>query len=307
MRRKLITLRRIISSGTKNFIRNSWLSIAAIAVMVVAVIIILSSIVMNVATRHTIQELSKNIKIAVYFLPETEEENILQLKQDFENDNRVDQVTYISSEDAQKTFIESNKDDQQLLQGLALIGGNSLPASIEVSVNNLDNINAVAEIAKQDQYKDITEDVNVGKQDVQQTISDASKVQKFITRASIIAASIFIAVSILIIFNTIRMAIFTRSEEIRTEKLLGATRSYIKGPFLVESAIYGIISGVIGAGVVLATIRVINQTDFQYTKEYFAQPKIMALCLAGSIIFGVLVGVFSSSLAMGKYLRLKRW
>lgn len=307
MRRKLITLRRIISSGTKNFIRNSWLSIAAIAVMVVAVIIILSSIVMNVATRHTIQELSKNIKIAVYFVPDTEEENILQLKQDFENDNRVDEVTYVSSEDAQKTFIESNKDDQQLLQGLALIGGNSLPASLEVSVNNLDNINAVAEIAKQDQYKDITEDINVGKQDVQQTINDASKVQKFITRASIIAASIFIAVSILIIFNTIRMAIFTRSEEIRTEKLLGATRSYIKGPFLVESAIYGIISGVIGAGVVLATIRVINQTDFQYTKEYFAQPKIMALCFAGSIIFGVLVGVFSSSLAMGKYLRLKRW
>jgi cell division transport system permease protein len=307
MKRKLITLRRIISSGAKNFIRNSWLSIAAIAVMVVAVIIILSSIVMNIATRHTIQELSKNIKIAVYFVPDTEEEPILQMRQDFENDNRVDEVTYVSSEDAQKSFIESNKDDQQLLQGLALIGGNSLPASIEVSVTNLDNINAVADIARQEQYKDITEDINVGKQDVQQTINDASKVQKFITRASIIAASIFIAVSILIIFNTIRMAIFTRAEEIRTEKLLGATRSYIKGPFLVESAIYGIISGTVGAAVVLATIRVINQSDFQYTKDFFAQPKIMALCFAGSIIFGVFVGVFSSSLAMGKYLRLKRW
>jgi cell division transport system permease protein len=275
--------------------------------MVVAVIIILSSIVMNIATRHTIQELSKNIKIAVYFVPDTEEEPILQMRQDFENDNRVDEVTYVSSEDAQKSFIESNKDDQQLLQGLALIGGNSLPASIEVSVTNLDNINAVADIARQEQYKDITEDINVGKQDVQQTINDASKVQKFITRASIIAASIFIAVSILIIFNTIRMAIFTRAEEIRTEKLLGATRSYIKGPFLVESAIYGIISGTVGAAVVLATIRVINQSDFQYTKDFFAQPKIMALCFAGSIIFGVFVGVFSSSLAMGKYLRLKRW
>ena len=307
MKRKLITLRRIVSSGAKNFIRNSWLSIAAIAVMVVAVIIILSSIVMNIATRHTIQELSKNIKIAVYFVSDTEEEPILQMRQDFENDNRVDEVTYVSSEDAQKSFIESNKDDQQLLQGLALIGGNSLPASIEVSVTNLDNINAVADIARQEQYKDITEDINVGKQDVQQTINDASKVQKFITRASIIAASIFIAVSILIIFNTIRMAIFTRAEEIRTEKLLGATRSYIKGPFLVESAIYGIISGTVGAAVVLATIRVINQSDFQYTKDFFAQPKIMALCFAGSIIFGVFVGVFSSSLAMGKYLRLKRW
>lgn len=307
MRRKLITLRRIISSGTKNFIRNSWLSIAAIAVMVVSVIIILSSIIMNVATQHTIQELSKNIKIAVYFVPDTEEESIMQMRQAFENDSRVDEVSYISSADAQKTFIENNKDDQQLLQGLALIGGNSLPASIEVSVNNLDNINSVADIARQEQYKDITEDINVGKQDVQQTINDASKAQKFITRASIIAASIFVAVSILIIFNTIRMAIFTRAEEIRTEKLLGATRSYIKGPFLVESAIYGIISGAVGAGVVLATLRVITHEDFKYTKEFFSEPKIMALCITGSIIFGIFVGVFSSSLAMGKYLRLKRW
>lgn len=166
MRRKLITLRRIFISGTKNFIRNSWLSIAAIAVMVVSIIIILSSIVMNVATQNTISELSKNIKIAVYFLPDTEE-SIFQLKNEFENDSRVAEVSYISSEKAQNDFIETNKADQQLLQGLALIGGNSLPASLEISVNDLSLINSVADIAKQDKYKDYVEDLNVGKQDVQ--------------------------------------------------------------------------------------------------------------------------------------------
>ena len=84
MKRKLITLRRILIAGVKNFVRNSWLSIAAIAVMVVSIIIILSSIVMNVATQNTISELSKNIKVAVYFLPETEEDQIFQLKKEFE-------------------------------------------------------------------------------------------------------------------------------------------------------------------------------------------------------------------------------
>lgn len=307
MRRKLITLRRIFISGTKNFIRNSWLSIAAIAVMVVSIIIILSSIVMNVATQNTISELSKNIKIAVYFLPDTEEESIFQLKNEFENDSRVAEVSYISSEKAQNDFIETNKADQQLLQGLALIGGNSLPASLEISVNDLSLINSVADIAKQDKYKDYIEDLNVGKQDVQKTIDDAAAAQKFITRASIIAASIFVGVSILIIFNTIRMAIFTRQEEIRTEKLLGATKGYIKGPFLVESSIYGIISGIIGASIVLATIRVISHDDFTFTRDYFSEPTVMALCVIGSVIFGMLVGYISSSLAISKYLRLRRW
>ena len=133
MKRKLITLRRILIAGIKNFVRNSWLSIAAIAVMVVSIIIILSSIVMNVATQNTISELSKNIKIAVYFLPDTEEDQIFQLKKEFESDSRVAEVTYISSEKAQSDFIESNKTDQKTLQGLALIGADSLPASFCVS------------------------------------------------------------------------------------------------------------------------------------------------------------------------------
>jgi cell division transport system permease protein len=307
MKRKLITLRRILIAGVKNFVRNSWLSIAAIAVMVVSIIIILSSIVMNVATQNTISELSKNIKIAVYFLPDTEEDQIFQLKKEFESDSRVAEVTYISSEKAQNDFIETNKADQQLLQGLALIGGNSLPASLEVSVSDLSLINSVADIARQDKYKDYIEDLNVGKQDVQRTINDAANAQRFITRASIIAASIFVGVSILIIFNTIRMAIFTRQEEIRTEKLLGATRSYIKGPFLVESAIYGIVSGVVGSAIVLATVRVITHNDFAYTRNYFSDPKIMAICIVGSVLFGMIVGYISSSLAISKYLRLKRW
>lgn len=307
MKRKLITLRRILIAGVKNFVRNSWLSIAAIAVMVVSIIIILSSIVMNVATQNTISELSKNIKIAVYFLPDTEEDQIFQLKKEFESDSRVAEVTYISSEKAQNDFIETNKADQQLLQGLALIGGNSLPASLEVSVSDLSLINSVADIARQDKYKDYIEDLNVGKQDVQRTINDAANAQRFITRASIIAASIFVGVSILIIFNTIRMAIFTRQEEIRTEKLLGATRSYIKGPFLVESAIYGIISGIIGSSIVLATVRVITHSDFSYTRDFFTDPKIMALCILGSVLFGMIVGYISSSLAISKYLRLRHW
>ena len=312
VRRKLITMGRILNSGGKNFARNSWLSIAAIAVMVVSIIIILSSLILNVATHNIIAELSKNIKVSVYFVPDTEPDPINELKNDFSNNENVDSVKYISAEEAQKAFIESNKNDKQLLQGLALIGGNSLPASLEVSVKDLSKINQVGDIAKQAKYEEIVEEVSLGKTEVQKTIDRAADAQKFITRASVVAAAIFAIVSMLIIFNTIRMAIFTRQEEIRTEKLLGATPGYIRGPFLVESSIYGVSAGLIATTVVLTAAyavssKVANQPEFTTTKDFFSQPMVVVALYGGSVLFGILVGILSSAMAMSKYLKLKRW
>lgn len=312
MKRRLIILRRIYTTGLKNFIRNSWLSIAAIAVMIVSIMIILSSVIANVAMNNIITELSKNIKISVYFIPGTTEKEIFVLKEEFDNNEDVFSTRYISEEEAQQAFISNNQDDKQLLQGLALLGSSSLPASLEISVDDLSQINQVGEIARQDKFADIVEEVNLGKTDVQKTIDRAASAQKFITRASIISAGIFALVSMLIIFNTIRMAIFTRQDEIRTEKLLGATRGYIRGPFLVESSIYGVIAGTLGTALVLLGAyiignRIANQAEFNSTKEFFSDPNIIIIMFAGSILFGVLVGVVSSAMAMVKYLKLRRW
>lgn len=312
MKRKLIILRRIYTTGFKNFIRNSWLSIAAIAVMVVSIMIILTSVIANVAMNNIISELSKNIKISVYFIPGTSEKEIFVLRDDFDSNENVFSTSYISEEDAQQAFISSNQDDKQLLQGLALLGSSSLPASLEVSVDDLSKINEVGKIAEKEEYIDIVEEISLGKTDVQKTIDRAASAQKFITRASIISAAVFALVSMLIIFNTIRMAIFTRQDEIRTEKLLGATRGYIRGPFLVESSIYGIIAGTLGTTLVLfgAYIignRIANQAELSSTRDFFSEPNIIILMFASSILFGVLVGVISSAMAMVKYLKLRKW
>lgn len=312
MKRKLIILRRIYTTGFKNFIRNSWLSIAAIAVMVVSIMIILTSVIANVAMNNIISELSKNIKISVYFIPGTSEKEIFVLRDDFDSNENVFSTSYISEEDAQQAFISSNQDDKQLLQGLALLGSSSLPASLEVSVDDLSKINEVGKIAEKEEYIDIVEEISLGKTDVQKTIDRAASAQKFITRASIISAAVFALVSMLIIFNTIRMAIFTRQDEIRTEKLLGATRGYIRGPFLVESSIYGIIAGTLGTTLVLfgayiIANRIANQAELSSTRDFFSEPNIIILMFASSILFGVLVGVISSAMAMVKYLKLRKW
>ncbi|MEI6237598.1 MAG: permease-like cell division protein FtsX, partial [Candidatus Saccharibacteria bacterium] len=227
MKRKLITLRRIFVAGIKDFFRNSWLSVAATAVMVVALVIILLTLVLNVTARNAITELSKNLKISVYFKDDAKQEDINKLRTKIDQSQYVAEINFISKEQAQKQFSESFQNDQKLLEGLALVGSNSLPASLEISVSDLTKIKQVGEIPKKDDYKKIVESVSLGKTDAKKTIDRAASAQRFITLASLVAALIFVIVSMLIIFNTIRMAIFTRSEEIKIMKLIGATPGYI--------------------------------------------------------------------------------
>lgn len=312
MRRKLITLRRMFSAGMKDFSRNSWLSIAATAVMVVALIMILLTVVLNITARNAISELSKNLKVSAYLQDDAKDSNINALRREFSENRYVVDVNYISKEQAQKKFSESYQNDKKLLEGLALIGANALPASIEVSVADLSKIQEVGDIAKQDKYKDVIDSVSLGKTDAKKTIDRAAAAQRYITLASLVTAIIFGVVSMLIIFNTIRMAIFTRGEEIRIMKLIGATPGYIRGPFLIEAGMYGVIAGSIAGAVTLSLIyslggKIASQAEFAPTYTFLTQTSVVVSLFAGAILIGILVGVISSMLAMEKHLKLKHW
>lgn len=312
MKRKLITLRRIFKSGIKNFFRNSWLSVAATAVMVVALVIMLIATILNVTANNAIAELSKNLKVSIYIKEDAKKEDIETLKNALVTNEYVADVIFTSKEDAQKAFILSFQNDAKLLEGLALVGSDSLPASFDVSVRDLSKIDSIGEIAKSDTYKNVVESVTLGKTDAKKTIDRAASAQSFITLASIVAAAIFAGVSVLIIFNTIRMAIFTRAEEIRIMKLIGATPGYIRGPFLVEASMYGIIAGIIATSVVVAGVfalgdKIATQAEFSATYELFTNPVIIAAMYGAALLVGILVGVISSMLAMEKHLKLKHW
>ena len=312
MRRKLITLRRIFKSGIKNFFRNSWLSVAATAVMLVAIVIMLIATILNITANNAIAELSKNLKVSIYIKEDAKKDDVSSLKNALVNNPYVADVSYTSKEDAQKVFIASFQNDAKLLEGLALVGSNSLPASFDVSVRDLSKIDSIGDIAKKEEFKSVVESVTLGKTDAKKTIDRAASAQAFITLASVIAAGVFAGVSVLIIFNTIRMAIFTRAEEIRIMKLIGATPGYIRGPFLVEASMYGVIAGILATSIVLAGIfalgpKIASQVEFTQTYNFFTSPVTIGAMYGASLMVGILVGVISSMLAMEKHLKLKHW
>ncbi len=315
MNRALISFWRVTKAGGKNFLRNAWLSIAATAVMMVALSIMLSAVVLNVTARNAVKELSKKIKVTVYLKDGASDTRRQQVMDRLKSEQNVASVDYVNRTEAERRFkTTQNKDDKTFIeQALALTGSSTLPESLEVSLTDLERSNNIVSVAKEAGYKDVVDDVSVGKNDVaKETITRATSAQRYIVRGSIFAATLFAAVSILIIFNTIRMAIFTRGEEIRIMKLIGATPNYIRGPFLIESCMYGVIAGVLSNVAVYSAIlslgpKVENQAEFSRSYMFFTDSAVMGAMLVGAILVGVLVGIISSVLAMQKHLKLKHW
>lgn len=315
MKRKFISFWRITKSGGKNFIRNAWLSIAATAVMMVALTIILTAVVLNVTARNAVKELSKKIKVTIYLKDDVTEQRRITIMNRLEAEEGVDNVVFVDRKEAERRFKTNVSEGDKVFieQALALTGATTLPESFEVSLTDLSRSGAVVAVAKEEGYKDVVDDVSVGKNDVaKETIERATSAQQYIVRGSIFAAVLFGAVSVLIIFNTIRMAIFTRGEEIRIMKLIGATPNYIRGPFLIESCMYGIIAGVLANVAVYTVIlslgpKVQNQAEFAQSYTFFTSTVMMILLLVGSVVGGMLVGIVSSLMAMNKHLKLKHW
>ncbi|MCE7936912.1 ABC transporter permease [Candidatus Saccharibacteria bacterium CPR2] len=310
MKHKFISLMRILHAGARNFIRNAWLSTAATAVMVVTLTVLLGAIAINMALNDTIDDIASNITLSVYLKDNTDSSSRDKLQEKLEGDANVKGVEYVSKQRALDLFREWNKDNPELLEGLS-ITDNALPASLEVKVHDLSRIENVGTIAKSDEFSDIVESTSIEKERHQKSIDTFAGAQNFITISSLITAGVFAAISVLIIFNTIRMAVFTRSQEIEIMKLIGATPGYIRGPFLFESSLYGAIAGILSFVAVYSALLALGpKADSQKllfgpTVSFFAHNWL--LVLLGTVSAGVIVGYISSSLALFRYLRLKKW
>ena len=318
IKRSLITLGRICKTGFKNFGRNAWLSVAATAIMYVALVVMLAGVALNLIMRDTIVEYEKQFTVAVYIKDSAPKERIDELETTLEGQDFIREVSFISKDEALKRFQERYASNPEILEGFNVAGGNSLPASFDVVLSNLERSEEVESVVLGQGFdKDVVSTVSVGKtsknsNDAKRTVQVVANAKRLIARASVGASLLFAGISMLIIFNTIRMAIFTRSEEIKIMKLIGATPGYIRGPFLFEAALYGVVAGTFSYATVTAVLvalgkstTFLSQIAVSNTIDLYKSNWI--LVYFATIAIGALIGLLSSLLAISKHLKLKRW
>lgn len=299
-------IKRVIRTGFVSFWRNSYVSLASIVVMVVTLFVIGSILFSTALLSDALAKIKEKVDINVYFYTDAPEADILALRQQIETLPEVASVTYTSREQALEAFRSENQSDQIILGALEELGDNPLGAVLNITAKETSQYESIAafldsqqnvsgdQIIRKVTYYENQKEINV----LTQMISSGRKLGAVLT-------VIFVLISILITFNTIRLAIFVSREEISVMKLVGASHMFIRGPFVVGGIMYGVFAALITLFVFYPLTYWLGPTTARLFDGinlfaiYVSNFAYYFLVLVGS---GVAIGAISSYLAVRKYL-----
>ncbi|OGL37769.1 hypothetical protein A3B63_03300, partial [Candidatus Saccharibacteria bacterium RIFCSPLOWO2_01_FULL_49_22] len=308
--RRFITFERVIKNGIVSFGRNIWLAIAAIAMMAITLTILLFGVVANATFSHTIDEITDRIDVSVFLKDTVSEERREELISDLKKVENVESVEYISKEEALKRYRAQNVDNPELLAAISEVD-NPLSQELLIQPQDPNNMQPIKEFLDQSEIAQLQSDPTSYSGDRKEAIDKIARATRFFEQAGIVGIIIFALISALIIFNTIRMAIFNRRDELVIMRLLGASTWYIRGPFVVETILYGIVAAAFSLLVCAALFAVASSTlqasslgllDIKYSGEYFKNNLLLILSL--QLLAGIIIGAASSAIATRRYLKL---
>lgn len=301
----LTTLNRIIKSGLLNFWRNGWLSTATVLVMTVALTIWMTLFLSNVVLTSVLSVLSEKVDISVYFTLNSREADILSLKSKLEGMNEVAKVDYVSADNALEIFKKRHAGDEILLKSISELDNNPLEASLNILAKDTTKYDSIVSLINGDQYKNLISKINYSENRL--AIDRLSYIIKIIRESGLLAVLIFGFIAFLVAFNTVRLAIYSSREEITVMKLVGASNRFVRGPFLTEGVVHGFVASAFSFMIIVPGITFLGPKLFNFIPEinltqYFYNNFFTILFI--QTLAGVVLGVFSSWVAVRKYLKV---
>ncbi len=309
-KRRALTMMRIFRYGTSNFSRNIWLTVAATAVMAITLLIVFMTLVSRNVLLETVADISRSVDMSIYLQSDAPEEDIATLQGEIEQLDNVESVRYISSAQARQDQAEQSKHDPEMLEAIRE-ASNRLSATLRVSLADINDTSSLDSFIESSELYGELRDPAREPSFQGERRSAISRIGEWVKLAEIgggIMTAVFVVVSALVVFNTIRMAIFNRKDEIQMMKLIGAERGFIRGPFLVEAIMYGLIAAVVataaGYGLVIAAQQPLAQYGVPIQTSIDSMVLYSGFILLGMIALGSLIGIISSYIATRRYLKV---
>ncbi len=310
MSNKTTLFKRTIAQGLTGFYRNRTVSLSSIFILTITLSIITSFYLFRAVFDYTLEQVKERVDVRIYFTVDATEEQVNDIKAKLMGFPQVKSVAYVSREQALANFRERHNGDQLTLQALDELGNNPFGASLSIQAND------------PSQYEAIANSLSTGGKLLGETSSVVDKINYYQLKDSIDKLNdiigwvntvgywlsiIFILMSCMIVYNTIRLAIFVFRDEIAVMKLVGASNMFIRGPFIVESILYAIVA-------TLLTLIAFYPATLWVTKKtvvFFEGMNIHSYYLShifelGGILLisGIGLTVISSLLAVRKYLKI---
>ena len=240
--------KRVIKSGFINFFRNGFVSLAAVLMMSITLFATGSLLFSGALLDKSLNELKEKVDVNVYFVITAEESAILALKSALEGLPEVAEVTYTSREEALERFKERHENDQLTLQALEELEENPLGANLSIKAKETSQYEGIANYLESQSALSISETNIIDKVNYFQNKTAIDKLTQIVDeseKSNLLKTILLVLVSVLITFNTIRLAIYNSREEIKVMKLVGANNWYVQGPFITTGIMYGVFSAIL--------------------------------------------------------------
>ncbi len=313
LKRRWITWVRMVRYGVNNFTRNAWLTTAATAVMTITLIIILSAFAARLVLSSTVNEIRQKVDIPINLRSDITEDDVKDVESKITALDSVSSVRYVTLDESKEQYIATNKPSAEYLKVISELPTSPFFPVLHVVMKDANNTAELAQLVTEDKtvksalHPDPRRAPSFSgeKKKVIETISSWANLAE---KGGLIVGGLFVAISMLIIFNTIRMAIFNRRDEIEMMKLIGADKNFIRGPFVVEAVMYGFIAAIVATVSGIAIFMAIEPKLSAYgvaTSQISADlMAYLPFILLAMIIIGALIGVISSRLAVRRYLKV---
>lgn len=306
-----ISAKRVLKSGLQNFSRSGFVSLSSVLVMTVTLFIMTSIILFGGLLTYSLDQVKNKVDINVYFITSAQEIEVLSVQEHLETLPEVSSVEYVSRDQALENFKERHKGDEITLQALEELDDNPLGATLNIKAKDpsqyegiskyLENLNVGT--PSQGGLK-IIDKINYAQNKI--VIERLTKITNSVNMVGVWFALIFVLISIMVTFNTIKLTIFMARDEISVMRLVGASSMYVKGPFVVS----GLLSGIISAIIILIGFAVGTFLINSYYGNYFVGFDLFDYYISNFLyIFaiilgsGVILGSLASYLAVQKYLK----
>jgi len=301
------TFLRVIKLGYNNFWRNRYLTLGATLLMTLTLTMISVSVILSLIVRDTASSISSKIDVAIYFRDDSiPDEKIAELEARIKSFPSVTQARLINKEGALSIWgrLPINEQTKQSLSS----SYNPLPRSIEIKIDSPENIESVVQAIEQADTDGIvcSECASYGKN--KEAVDRLISITGLVQRAGIFLSLFFGIIAVFNVLNIIRITITARSDEIEIMRYVGASNAFVRGPFIVEGILYGVLSTILTTVFILLITKLIAP----YTLGGFSVLGIdFSKLVIGNIWFliaiqlgvGVIVGVVVSLISIRRYLK----
>ena len=314
------SLKRIIRTGFVNFWRNGFLSFAAIVVITLSLCAFGAMIFGSAFGRSMLAEVKDKVDINVYFSLTAQESDILAVQKDINALPEVASTTYISRDSVLASFKDKWQDNTLIMQGLDEIGSNPFPAVLNIKAKEPGQYAGIATFLESKNPVDASGTPIIEKVNYEQNkliIDRLSRIIPLVEQTGIVLVLILTLVAIVVVWNTIRLIIFTKRDEISVMKLVGASNTYVRGPLVVSGIMYGVVSGIItlilmAAAAYWSDTLILRFAGVQVASDFSVVVNIFSSYFAqnfGQIFLiiigaGIVLGGVSSYVAARRYLKV---